>query len=133
MVNVKTKTLLRVVNVRKLKTPEQRAGVVYVGRACGGWPASKYRNPHKLKQFATPGDRVACVELFACDFLARSSAAIVADLKELYTLSDRGRLPLGCWCCDWNPAAPRGGELPACHAVELAKLVNTAVMAGAIA
>lgn len=39
--------MIRVVDVRHHRTPEQRAAVCYVGRAFAGWPASPWGNPFK--------------------------------------------------------------------------------------
>lgn len=102
---------VRVVDVRGLKG-EARAGVVYVGRAFAGWPATKFGNHHRL----------GCPEPFRTHLLARPDLS--ALLAELRSLTRDGELPLGCWCVEWDGVTV---PTPACHAAVLAEVLNTGV------
>lgn len=75
---------------------------VYIGRACYGWPESKWANPFKVGR---DGTRVQVIEKYR-DYIL-GSPELVAALPEL-----RGKI-LGCWC---NPLA--------CHGDVLVELVN---------
>lgn len=108
--------MTRVVSVKGLRTPEQRATVVYVGRAFAGWPASRYGNPFRPR----PGfDAVAAYRTW---FLARPPEVVEDALAELWEATGHGAKPLGCWCGSWSPESPpQAAEF--CHAIVLAKLL----------
>lgn len=104
---------MRVINVRGLRTPEQRHGVVvYCGRVFAGWPGHPLANPFHLGH---PADdylaRSACVERYTTWLLARPT--LEADLAALWEQTEHGALPLGCWCC--NSTTGDGSPL-VCHA-----------------
>jgi len=99
-----------VVNVRGLRTPEQRATVVYCGRAFAGWPESPWHNPFR------PGDtsdeeRAKCIEMYRG--LVSRMKYVSLMLGTLWHACNHGAKPLGCWC------APK-----ACHCDVLADMLN---------
>ncbi len=102
---------VQVVNVRGLRTAEQRSGVVYVGRAFAGWPGHRLGNPFPLKKDAGSDERLTCLQRYKEWLLSRPSLA--ADLAALWDECRQGELPLGCWC-DPQP----------CHAHILKALLN---------
>ena len=107
--------MIRVVDVRGLRTPEQRATVVYVGRAFAGWPASPWGNPFK------PGRGFNAVAAFREWFLSRPDENLEASLAELWKATKQGAKPLGCWC---TTATAGDGSPLVCHAQVLAELLN---------
>lgn len=118
---------VRVVNARRLTTPEQRRSVVYVGRSFAGWPAHPLANPFPLRRGEdTPANRAACLAKY-CDWLAKRPS-LPDDLARLWEECRHGERPLACWCCDWG-----GDTLPApdCHAVVLARMLSGYDPAGA--
>lgn len=121
---------LSVVSVRKLK-PDQRAEVVYVGRACGPWPKSRWANPVKILRNDPPSLRAYIVEAYISTVSNMPRPVLIRLLQDLYDSTGKGEKPLGCWCGDWPPA-DAGVPVPVCHAVELAKLVNAFRVAGVI-
>lgn len=107
--------MIRVVDVRGLRTPEQRATVVYVGRQFAGWPASRYGNPFRPR----PGfDAVAAYREW---FLARPAEVVEDALVELWEQTGHGAKPLGCWCVN---ATAGDGSPVVCHAQVLAELLR---------
>lgn len=106
--------MIRVVNVRGLRTPEQRAGVCYVGRAWAGWPASSWGNPYKPRP---PAFTVAvCLERFR----ELAETAQPEYLVDLWAACCGGAKPLGCWCVE---ATAGDGSPVVCHAQVLAELL----------
>lgn len=103
--------MIRVVNVRGLHSPDQRAGIVYVGRAFAGWPASPLANPFKLV-LDTPVLRLALVRRYREWLQTWPAEKLAAALDELWRQTDCGQLPLGCWCAPGY-----------CHADALADLL----------
>lgn len=75
---------------------------VYIGRACGKWPESKWANPYKIGR---DGSREQVIRMYR-DYVL-NSPELIAALPEL-----RNKI-LGCWC---NP-------LP-CHGDVLVELVR---------
>ena len=105
--------MVRVVKVNGLRTPEQRAGVVYVGRAFAGWPASPWGNPFR------PGQGFNAVERFDEWFAKKPDAAEL--LRQLWNATGQGAKPLGCWCVN---ARVGDGQPEVCHAQVLARLLT---------
>lgn len=101
---------VRVVNVRRLRTPEQRADVVYVGRAWAGWPGTPYGNHHRLP----------CPDDYRNSLLSIPDDVLDQHLAKLWELTEQGKKPLGCWCLNWNGEGPT----PGCHAAVWAELLN---------
>lgn len=104
---------------------------VYVGRTCWGWRGSVFANPYTVKMW-----QASALTYFAKDLAAAMAGDRVPERTEpegYGTVQFDGlfklmvpRLPelrgkvLGCWCGAWRP-----GDPPiACHAVELAQIVN---------
>lgn len=81
-----------VVNVRGLNKPEQRAGIVYVGRAFAGWPGHPLANPFKP---TLGGSRIKPLNKYV-DWLA-SLPDLEAKLLTLWHETRHGERPLGCW------------------------------------
>lgn len=75
---------------------------VYIGRACGKWPKSKWHNPYRIGEH---GSRDQVIEMYRA-YLIRSPH-LLAALPEL-----KNKI-LGCWC----------GTLR-CHGDVLAEIVN---------
>lgn len=123
-------TAIRVVNVRGLRTPEERAAVVYVGRRFAGWPAHPLANPFKVRSYGNGGASVnaqtAWVEKERGRVLAEYRAWLLArptldaDLLALWEQTRRGDLPLGCWCCE---ATAGDGSPLVCHGQFLAEML----------
>lgn len=113
--------MIRVVSVKGLRTPEQRATVVYVGRAFAGWPASPFGNPYKPKMGST-FNAVAAFRAWLQRWEADRPDDFNAKLLSLWEATGRGALPLGCWCGSWSPDGPPQAEF--CHAIVLAKLLQ---------
>lgn len=82
---------MRVVNVKGM--PANAPGIIYCGRACGGWPRSPLANPFKLR----PGeDRAGAIQSFRGylrGLVAAGDTEIIAAL-----LSLPADAVLGCWC-----------------------------------
>ena len=97
-----------IVNVTGLNKPEQRAGIVYVGRPFAGWKGHALANP-----FKGPG----ALERYSEWLLSRPT--LEADLAALWEETDRGRLPLGCWCTHGSVGVRH--EPVVCHAQVLAR------------
>ncbi len=111
--------MIRVVSVKGLRTPEQRAQVAYVGRAFAGWPASPLGNPFRGH------DAVGRFSDWLKDHPQRN--AMLADLWEA---CGRGAKPLGCWCVGTlaEPLVVNRDEELVCHAqcvaVQLLEMVE---------
>ncbi len=117
---------IRVVNVRGLKTPEQRSGVCYCGRGFAGWPRSKWGNPYRpTARLGGPKERdiADCLERFRT-FAQSRSAEWLADLWEA---CEQGTKPLGCWC---TTATHGDGQPIVCHAQLLAGMLHERFMEG---
>lgn len=113
--------MIRVMNVRGLNRPDQRAGIVYVGRPFAGWPGHPLANPLGVSRWATASAVGDCLSRYADWLDARPTLA--ADLAALWAACEGGRLPLGCWCCE-AVIRPRSmgtdGRPTRCHAEILA-------------
>ena len=109
---------IRVVSVKGLRTPEQRAGVVYVGRQFAGWPNSGWGNPFKPR---AGFDAVAAYREHLARVEADDPTSFAAALRMLWDRTDCGAKPLGCWCCD---ATAGDGSPVVCHAQVLAELLR---------
>jgi hypothetical protein len=83
--------MIRIADVRGLRTPEQRAGVCYVGRRFAGWPGHPLGNPFRPGQSLT-----ACLDRYRSWLLGRPT--LEADLARLWKECEHGAKPLGCWC-----------------------------------
>lgn len=111
-----------VVNVKGLKTPAERAGVIYVGRAFAGWPAHPLANPFRIyrpradpmgPQWSATWDeqdeekaRAECLAKYRAWLdRHRDRDRLLAEL--LRQVEDTGK-PLGCWC---HPAPCHAGVL----------------------
>lgn len=107
--------MVRVIDVRGLRTREARAQVCYCGRAFAGWPQSRWHNP-----FPAPKHPDALAKFR--DYLAEMDARheLGGYLADLWEACGRGRLPLGCWCGSF--VAGDGSEVR-CHAQILAELL----------
>lgn len=104
--------MIRIINVRKLHTPEQRAAVVYVGRAFAGWPAHPLGNPFRPKpryfDTDTNGENQgeharaiqSCLHQYRKWLEALPADKLRIELAELWKATEQGRKPLGCWCVD---------------------------------
>lgn len=102
--------IVRVVNVRGLNKPEQRATVCYVGRAFAGWPGTPYGNHHRLP----------CPDAFRSSLMMLPDDVLQRHLDNLWELCGHGAKPLGCWCLDFDGVGPT----PPCHAAVWAELLN---------
>lgn len=118
---------IRIANVRGLRTPEQRSGVCYVGRAFAGWPASRWGNPYRVGSAhpnGYPGRKLTRDEALDC-FVRMvdgwSEAQRSAYLDSLWESCKHGELPLGCWC---TTATVGDGSPVVCHAQVLAQLLH---------
>lgn len=106
---------VRVVNVKGLNKPEQRKGIVYVGRKFAGWPEHELHNPFK----PAAGEPIGtCLGKYRASLLARLT--LEDDLAALWAETERGKRPLGCWCC--TAVAGDGSEV-VCHAQILAEML----------
>lgn len=109
---------VRVVNVKGLKKPDQRASVVYCGRAFAGWHNSGFGNPFHPR----PGfDAVAAYRAHLAALEADDPRSFAAWLKTLWEATGHGTKPLGCWCV--NATAGDGSEV-VCHAQVLAEMLR---------
>jgi len=118
---------IRVVNVRGLRTPEQRAAVCYVGRAFAGWPATPWENPFRIGE-TSPGnykikmDREHVLEVYRTTIEAREEGGTLDRwLAGLWEACDHGAKPLGCWCIN---ATHGDGQPIVCHAQILAEMLH---------
>lgn len=118
---------VRVVNVRGLNAPEQRAGVCYVGRAFAGWPVHPLHNPFRpnVRTFDTDTKKecaderaravAACIEEYR--YWLFDNPTLEDELRRLWEACERGAKPLGCWCVN---AEVGDGQPCVCHAQVLA-------------
>jgi hypothetical protein len=111
--------MIRVVNVAGLNRPEQRVGICYVGRRWAGWPGHPLANPFRPTQGAGPWPLASCLERYRAWLFARPT--LEADLAALWEATDRGAMPLGCWCVS---ATAGDGQPCVCHAQILAELLK---------
>lgn len=122
--------MIRVVNVRGLRTPEQRKVVCYVGRRFAGWPGHPLANPFKPKSFGAGG---ACqnvqqawhdaeIRRVLAEYTAYlpTRENLEAELAQLWEDCKQGALPLGCWCIDTEVRPHEGSGPLVCHAQILA-------------
>lgn len=107
---------IRVANVRGLNKPEERAGVVYVGRAFAGWPGHALGNPLRPHYFASLD---ACLAGYRSWLLLRPTLEV--DLASLWEETGHGSRPLGCWCVN---AVVGDGQPVCCHAQVLAEMLH---------
>lgn len=103
--------MIRIVKVNQLRTPEQRATVVYCGRAFAGWPASTWRNPYPVASF---GDDALAT------FIEYAKRQPDEWLARLWEACEHGAKPLGCWCCE---AVHGDGQAIRCHGQYLAAML----------
>lgn len=114
-------TCIRVVKVQKLKTPEERATVTYVGRRFAGWDGSRWGNPFLPSRELPHKEAVqACLEQYRKKIFGQNWAILVADMDALWAACEHGEKPLGCWCID---AETGDGQLVVCHAQVLADIL----------
>lgn len=119
--------MIRITNVRGLRTPEQRATVVYVGRACAGWPGHPLANPFKIGERSPGNHRVTLgrdgVIAYYRQFLESldEGGRLGPALAALWEATGHGAKPLGCWCCE---ATAGDGSPVVCHAQTLAELLR---------
>jgi hypothetical protein len=106
---------VKVVNVRGLNRPDQRAGVCYVGRAFAGWPGSPWGNPFRPR--AEGFTVAACLDRFR----AFAETAPPEYLADLWEACGRGAKPLGCWCVE---ATAGDGSPVVCHGQVLAEMLS---------
>ncbi len=114
--------MIRVVNVRGLNRPEQRAGIVYCGRPFAGWNGHPLANPFpvdKQKLGQPVAARSEALEKYRDWLLARPT--LEADLAALWNECRHGALPFGCWC---TAATAGDGSEVVCHAQVLAELLR---------
>lgn len=111
--------MIRVVNVRGLRTPEQRQGTVYCGRPFAGWAGHPLANPFRVRVAEGPDAIANCLTQYRAWLLARPT--LEADLTALWEETRHGELPLGCWCC----AETAGDGSPVrCHAQILCEMLQ---------
>lgn len=132
---------MKVVNVRGRKDLEFGGtdGVIYVGRAVprAGYQRSRWANPWKVDDFATPEECVthytAMVQIVLSYCGPGKYDTLLTDMHTwdmfrhgIHSVHAIAGRTLGCWCCDWDgtsePSKP-------CHAVVLWKLANLGVQA----
>lgn len=110
--------MIRVVKVNKLYGAD-REGVVYVGRAWLGWPASPWGNPFKPGRDGTIEE---CLEQYGVWLLMQQRDEGFDDkLTALWEATGHGEKPLGCWCTN---ATAGDGSFVVCHAQILAELLR---------
>ena len=82
---------MRVVNVHGMapNTP----GIVYCGRACGGWPTSPLANPYVLERESDRNKVLSQYRQWLAEQIADGNAEVMVALDDLYDGS-----VLGCWC-----------------------------------
>lgn len=108
---------VRVVNVKGMNKPEQRAGVCYVGRRFAGWPGHRLCNPLRPNKGLTLDD---CLEGYR-RHLATGIRDLEGALRDLWNECEQGNKALGCWC---TAATAGDGSPVVCHAQILAEMLN---------
>lgn len=106
---------MRIVSVRG--RPSESPGIVYCGRACGGWPASPLANPFPLTRAA---DRPVVLNQYRAWLWERIAADDRAVVSALLALGEGDTL--GCWCVDRDEPAPDGEEV--CHCEIIVKVAR---------
>jgi hypothetical protein len=115
-VRTSTSRPVRIVNVKGINKPDDRARVVYVGRKFAGWPEHELHNPFKPR----PGEPVGtCLAKYKAAVLARLT--LEEDLAALWAETGQGRRPIGCWCVD---ATAGDGSEVVCHGQILAEMLR---------
>lgn len=109
--------MIRVVNVRGLNRPADRARVVYVGRDFAGWKPHPLANPFRPADVDRRAMRT-CIERY--EQYLRDRPNLEADLSRLWAETDFGFMPLGCWCVD---AVHGDGQAECCHAQVLVRML----------
>lgn len=104
---------IRIVNVRGVNDPAERARIVYVGRRFAGWPGHILANPFKPGLETVP----ACLDRYRA-WLANTP--LEAELEALWHQTEHGAKPLGCWCIT---ATAGDGQAIICHAQILAEML----------
>lgn len=107
--------MIRVVNVKGLNKPDQRAGVVYCGRPFAGWKGHQLGNPFR------PRAGFDAVQAYRQWLLGRPVQEVERALADLWEETGHGAKPLGCWCVD---ATAGDGSPVVCHAQVLAELLR---------
>ncbi len=102
--------MIRIVNVRGMNKPEQRAQVVYCGRKFAGWPQGIFANPFKPGKDADP---LGQFRQFLLNMKERYPAEFESMITAVWLLSEEGKKPLGCWCTN---ATVGDGSPVVCHA-----------------
>jgi hypothetical protein len=101
--------------------PKPWPAFVYVGRAMPSFPeleAHPLANPFKLLKDTTR-DRIDCLEQYRCWLKSHPDRDRL--LWELYGDCEAGRMPLACWCANWN--GWQEFSRPLCHAAVLAEVL----------
>ncbi len=118
--------VIRVANVRNLRTREGGRCVVYCGRRCNGWAQSEWHNPFRVGDVSPNNHRVTidrehALELFRAYLDSMEEAHTLGGyLARLWEACERGTKPLGCWCCDVSIG---DGSPVVCHAQILGALL----------
>ena len=112
--------MIRIVNVRKLRTPVEMQSCVYVGRPCGMWRGTIWGNPYKVGGYGNWSVQ-RCLDAYRHYLTVMTPPEkLDAMLKVLWEACDQGALPLGCWCTE---ATHGDGSPIVCHAQILAALL----------
>ena len=109
--------MIRVVNVRGMNKPEERAGVVYVGRPFAGWKGHRLYNPLRPNRGLSIED---CLDGYR-RHLANGIRDLEGALRDLWEETQCGVKPLGCWCVS---AVAGDGQPVVCHAQVLAEMLR---------
>lgn len=115
-------TTIRVVNVRGLRTPEQRAGIVYVGRAFAGWPRHPLGNPYRPTdaKYDYAANRLErCIDDYR--LWIERHPRIDSLMAGLWEACEHGAKPLGCWCIT---ATHGDGQPVVCHGQILGEMLH---------
>lgn len=110
--------MIRVANVKGINRPEDRAAVVYCGRAFAGWAEGPFANPFSKYRHADP---LARYREWVAAWRRDRPAEFDEALRELWGRTGHGARPLGCWC--GNFAAGDGSPV-VCHAQIVAELLR---------
>ena len=116
--------MIRVVDVRKLRTPEERAGVCYVGRwSPAGWKAHPLANPFKIGDRSPHNHQVKIDREHALQLYRQwlesldEGGKLEPMLAALWEECEHGERALGCWCANSQVG---DGQPTTCHAEILA-------------